>query len=115
MIENKSHNSQLTDLIKDTIAEQYKNIHQFSATINIPYTTLVSALKNGIGGTGFQTVLTICNALKIKNTKNSLPLLVEPQKLLDIDKLLKLDEQGIKNTLRLLELEYKRCIDEYNE
>ncbi len=112
-IENQAYCAQLTELIKENIENQYKNIHQFSTTIDIPYTTLVSALKNGVSGTGFQTVLTICKALKIQNTKNCNPLLVNAQKLLDIEKLLTLDTQGIENVLKLLEMEYNRCIKDY--
>lgn len=112
---NQICGAQLTKQIKNNISEQYKNIHQFSTIVDIPYTTLVSALKNGIGGTGFQTVLHICQALKIENAKNCNPLLVNAHKLRDIEKLLSLDTKGIENVLKLLEMEYNRCIKEYTE
>lgn len=112
---NQICGAQLTKQIKHNISEQYKNVHQFSTTVEIPYTTLVSALKNGISGTGFQTVLHICKALNIENEKNCNPLLVNVKKLQDIEKLLSLDTKGIENVLKLLEMEYNRCMDEYAE
>jgi len=52
--------------IKDEICRQYKNPRQFSIATGIPYTTLKSALKVGIGGTAVETVVLICQTLNIE-------------------------------------------------
>lgn len=58
-----------TQTIKEEIYRQYKNPMQFSKLFNIPYSTLTSAFKKGIGGTAVETVLTICDALDLDINK----------------------------------------------
>lgn len=54
-----------TELIKNLILVKYKSIRQFAETINIPHTTIHTALKKGIGGTAVETVIKMCNGLGI--------------------------------------------------
>ena len=62
---------ELTLLIKAEIKKQYKSIRQFSAAIDVPQTTVISAIKKGVRGTAFETVVKMCNALSIKLSLNS--------------------------------------------
>lgn len=53
------------DRIKDLILKRYHSIREFSITTDIPYTTLDSILKRGIGNSSVTNVIKICKALGI--------------------------------------------------
>ena len=38
------------------------SLRQFAAEADIPYSTLMTILRRGIGGAGFDTVMRICRA-----------------------------------------------------
>ena len=48
------------EYIKGLIKDRGKNIKEFSADIGIPYTTMLSMLKN-LGGAAVDSVIKICN------------------------------------------------------
>ena len=56
MIENK---------IKDMIITRYGSLRYFCQKINVPYSTIDSILKRGIGKANVLNVIKICNALDI--------------------------------------------------
>ena len=56
----------LTRIVKTEISRQYKSVRQFAFAVNIPLSTINSALHNGIGGSSFDTVVQICQTLGIK-------------------------------------------------
>ena len=62
---------EFTMLIKNEIKRQHKSVRQFAAAIDIPQSTIISALRKGIGGTSFDTVVKICTSLGIKLSMNS--------------------------------------------
>ncbi len=47
------------------IIQKYGSLSAFTKMINMPYSTLDTALKRGIKGMSIQNMNTICNALKI--------------------------------------------------
>ena len=47
---------ELTLLIKKNIKAKYSSTRRFSEKLQIPQTTIVSAMKNGVSGTAFATV-----------------------------------------------------------
>ena len=52
------------EYLKELIKQKgYGNLKQFAAEIDIPYTTLLSMLNNGIGAVG--SIIKICEALDI--------------------------------------------------
>lgn len=51
--------------IKNLILKRYHSIREFSITTDIPYTTLDSILKRGIGNSSVTNVIKICKALGI--------------------------------------------------
>ena len=55
----------LTADIKRKIEENYKSTREFSQSIDVPYTTIKTALTKGFGGTAVNTVLKICSTLKL--------------------------------------------------
>lgn len=54
-----------TEKLKEIIIKKYGSIRAFSKSINIPSTTLTSALDKGIGGMSVDKVIKICDALNI--------------------------------------------------
>jgi len=53
------------ELLKQEILSQYKSVRQFSTVIDVPYSTLVTALQRGIDGMAYETVLSICEKLSL--------------------------------------------------
>lgn len=51
--------------LKANILNQYKSIRAFTMAIDVPYSTIDTMLKKGIGGAGVNTVLKVCVALGI--------------------------------------------------
>ena len=73
-----SKNKSLT--LKEEILKQYRSIKQFADEMNIPYSTLNSALDGKIEGMAYGTVMKICEKLSLnpidftpltKNTKTN--------------------------------------------
>ena len=61
--------------VLELIKEKYKSVREFSNKSGIPNSTIVSMLKNGLGGTSVDTVLLVCKYLNIdinelNDTKN---------------------------------------------
>ena len=54
-----------TEMLKNLILIKYKSYREFAKTINMPQSTLMSALNNGIGGTSIDNVIKMCHALGI--------------------------------------------------
>lgn len=54
-----------TQKLKKIILSRYNSVREFSKLIDIPSTTLNSALEKGIGGMGVDRVLKICDELNI--------------------------------------------------
>lgn len=53
------------EILKSEILSQYKSVRQFSTKMNIPYSTLVTALDRGIEGMAYDTVIRICTELSL--------------------------------------------------
>lgn len=100
---------ELTELIKKGIKDKYSSTRKFSEELGIPQTTIVSALKNGVGGTSFTTVCKMCSALDIKIMDGVYPVEVSDSTKKIIEKISKLDEKGLHTVSTVLEVEYLRC------
>ena len=53
------------EVLKRVILSQYKSVRQFAVEMDIPYSTLVTALERGIEGMAYSTVIRICEALSL--------------------------------------------------
>lgn len=62
-----------SELLKERILEEYKSVRQFSTKLDIPYSTLASALDNKIEGMAYGTVLKMCEDLDL-NPVDFMPL-----------------------------------------
>ena len=101
----------LTKIVRTEIARQYKSVRQFSFAVNIPLSTINSALHNGIGGSSFDTVVQICQALGIKSLSAdaSFYLTEETQQL--FDQYSQLDDYGRHTIKAVMKVEYDRCTE----
>ncbi len=53
------------EILKVEILKQYKSVRQFAIDMEIPYSTLVTALDRGIEGMAYGTVIRICDKLSL--------------------------------------------------
>ena len=53
------------EILKREILEQYRSVRQFAMEMNIPYSTLVTALERGIEGMAYGTVIKMCDKLSL--------------------------------------------------
>ena len=47
------------------ILDRYPSLREFSRQADIPYSTLMTVLKHGISGAGFDLMMKICRALNV--------------------------------------------------
>ncbi|CEK29389.1 putative transcriptional regulator [[Clostridium] sordellii] len=55
----------IEEQLKQLILSKYKSLRAFTQEIDVPYSTVDTMLKRGIGGTSVTTVLKVCNSLGI--------------------------------------------------
>lgn len=53
------------EILKKEILRQYRSVRQFAIEMNIPYSTLVTALERGIEGMAYGTVIRMCDRLNL--------------------------------------------------
>ena len=53
------------EILKQEILKQYKSVRQFDIDMEIPYSTLVTALDRGIEGMAYGTVIRMCDRLSL--------------------------------------------------
>ena len=99
----------LTKIVRTEIDRQYKSVRQFAFAVDIPLSTINSALHSGIGGSSFDTVVKICKALGIQSIAEdaSVYLTEETRKMLD--QYAQLDDYGRHTVSTVLQVEYDRC------
>ena len=111
----------LTKLVRDEISRQYRSVRQFAFSVDIPLSTINSALHNGVGGSSFgftekaddtHTVMRICKILGIKAMSDDAALYLTD----DTERLLtqyaKLDDYGRHTISSVMQVEYDRCSGE---
>lgn len=100
----------LTKLVRDEISRQYRSVRQFAFSVDIPLSTINSALHNGVGGSSF--VMRICKILGIKAMSDDAALYLTD----DTERLLtqyaKLDDYGRHTISSVMQVEYDRCSGE---
>lgn len=53
------------EILKHEILRQYRSVRAFAIEMEIPYSTLVTALDRGIEGMAYGTVIKICDKLSL--------------------------------------------------
>ncbi len=51
--------------LRNKILDNYDSLRQFALATDIPYSSLMTLLSRGIGGSSFDTVIHICKVLNI--------------------------------------------------
>lgn len=108
--------------IKDIILQRFKSVRAFTQMLGIPYSTVDTMLKRGIGGTSVQTVIKVCNALDLDiesissgqlQPKNRAARysLVSISDYEHLQKYHRLDEHGKESVELILNHEYNRIIN----
>lgn len=101
----------LTKIVRAEITRQYKSVRQFAFAVDIPLSTINSALHNGVGGSSFNTVVQICKTLGIKALSDDAAFYLTE----DTEKLLtqyaKLDDYGRHTVASVMQVEYDRCTE----
>ena len=100
----------LTTLIKMEIKRQYKSVRHFSQCVDIPQSTIISALRKGIGGTAFDSVVKMCEVLNIKLSLNS-SVYMDKEKRELLENFSQLDEKGKHAVGTMCKVELMRCKD----
>ncbi|MBQ0038274.1 MAG: hypothetical protein KBS74_06325 [Clostridiales bacterium] len=101
----------LTKIVRTEIARQYKSVRQFSFAVDIPLSTINSALHNGIGGSSFDTVMQICNTLGIKAISNDAAFYLTNDTQTILNQYAQLDDYGRHTVATVLKVEYDRCTE----
>lgn len=65
MAKRAAKSSKREENLKKAILAQYKSVRQFSIEMDMPYSSLMSALDKGFSGMAFDTVLRICKKLGV--------------------------------------------------
>lgn len=99
---------ELAKIIEQEIKKQYKSVRQFSKVSDIPQTTIVSAIKNGVSGTAYETVIKICKLLNIELINYDTHLVMTDD-VIDMIKMFNaLDEVGHHAVMAFMSMEFNR-------
>ena len=101
----------LTKLVRDEITRQYRSVRQFAFAVDIPLSTINSALHNGVGGSSFDTVMRICKILGIKAMSDDAALYLTDATEKLLTQYAKLDDYGRHTISSVMQVEYDRCKD----
>lgn len=106
------------EILKTEILRQYKSVRQFAIDMEIPYSTLVTALDRGIEGMAYGTVIRICDRLNLNPVDFSVLEKGEVlgEKILEnrvMQYYLKLNKKGRRKILEMME-DYVQ-LDKYKE
>ena len=99
---------EFTMLVKNEIKRQYNSVRQFASAIDVPQSTIISALRKGIGGMSFDTVVKICSALGIKLSMNS-GVFMDKEKTELLETFGELDDRGRYTVKAVCNVELLRC------
>ncbi len=109
------------EILKAEISKQYKSVRQFAIEMEIPYSTLVTALDRGIEGMAYGTVIRMCDRLNLNpvdftplNQKSLLGGKIMENRVMQY--YVKLNKTGRKKALELMEdyaqLEKYKAVEE---
>ena len=104
----------IEEQLKNEILNNYRSVRAFTQKIDIPYSTLDTIFKRGIGGAGINTVLKIFNELSLDIESIDKGVLVRSTSNKDIAKL-HFDEDKLISNYRRLNNSGKEKLLEYSD
>lgn len=115
----------IEEQLKQEILSKYKSVRAFTTTINVPYSTLDSALKRGVENAGIATMLKVFGALDLDiesirdGTLRHRDCAVKEFSAIAeqsiIQKYRALDTYGQDTVLAVLDCEHKRCTEQQTD
>ncbi|MBO5370231.1 MAG: hypothetical protein J6B23_06095 [Clostridia bacterium] len=106
---DRNFGADLARKIEEEIKKQYKSMRQFSIESGIPQTTVVSAIKNEIRGTAYETVVRICSFLHIELVNFDTHLVMTNDVIDMVNMFNALDEKGEHAVMAFMAMEFNRC------
>lgn len=100
--------TQLSQLIETEIKKQFKSTRRFASELGIAQTTVVSAIKSGLKGTAYETVLRMCEKLGIELINYHSHIVMTDDVLNLINMYNSLDEKGAHAVMAFASMEFNR-------
>ncbi len=95
-------------ILKKAILSKYRSVRQFAAAMDMPYSTLVTALDRGIDGMAYSSVIRMCDTLGLNPVDftsleevEALSAQITTKKVMD--KYLKLNSEGRRRVMEIME------------
>ena len=100
--------TELSQLIEAEIKKQFKSTRRFAEEIGVAQTTVVSAIKSGLKGTAYETVLKMCEKLGIELINYHSHIVMTDDVLNLINMYNSLDEKGAHAVMAFASMEFNR-------
>lgn len=97
-----------SQILKQEILNRYRSVRQFAIEMDIPYSTLVTALDRGIDGMAYGTVIRMCDRLSLNPVdftalENNVTLSTQLLEKRVMNYYLRLNEDGREKILELMD------------
>ena len=90
-------------ILKKEILSQYRSVRQFAMDMQIPYSTLVTALERGIDGMAYGTVIKMCNKLNLNPVERDTTISEQLLENRVMQAYVKLNQEGRDKVMDLME------------
>jgi len=100
--------TELSQLIEAEIKKQFKSTRKFAEEIGVAQTTVVSAIKTGIKGTAYETVIKMCEKLGIEHINYHSHIVMTDDVINLINMYNSLDEKGAHAVMAFASMEFNR-------
>ena len=100
--------NELSHLIEAEIKKQFKSTRKFAEEIGVAQTTVVSAIKTGLKGTAYETVIKMCEKLGIELINYRSHIVMTDDVINLINMYNSLDEKGAHAVMAFASMEFNR-------
>ena len=100
--------NELSQIISEEIKKQYKSTRRFAEEIGVAQTTVVSAIKTGLKGTAYETVVKMCEKLGIELINYHSHIVMTDDVINLINMYNSLDEKGAHAVMAFAAMEFNR-------
>ena len=100
--------TKLSQLIEAEIKKQFKSTRKFAEEIGVAQTTVVSAIKTGLKGTAYETVIKMCEKLGIELINYRSHIVMTDDVINLINMYNSLDEKGAHAVMAFASMEFNR-------
>ena len=100
--------NELSAIIAEEIKKQYKSTKKFAEEIGVAQTTVTSAIKTGLKGTAYETVIKMCEKLGIELVNYRSHIVMTDDVINLINMYNSLDEKGAHAVMAFASMEFNR-------